>query len=93
MERLLGGINNAETSIEGSNERKMEKAIAAYSREFASIRAGRANASLYWIKFQVDYYGAPTPFNQMAGISVPEARYLSFNLMIKRSMVILKKRF
>ncbi|MCQ6274125.1 ribosome recycling factor [Bacillus sp. V3B] len=54
---------------------KMMKAIQAYSRELASIRAGRANASLL-DRISVDYYGAPTPVNQVAGISVPEARLL-----------------
>ena len=53
----------------------MTKAIQAYSRELASIRAGRANASLL-DRITVDYYGAPTPVNQLAGISVPEARLL-----------------
>lgn len=53
----------------------MEKAIGAYTRELASIRAGRANASLL-DRITVDYYGAPTPINQMASISVPEARLL-----------------
>lgn len=54
---------------------RMAKAISAYSRELASIRAGRANASLL-DRITVDYYGAPTPVNQLAGISVPEARLL-----------------
>ena len=54
---------------------KMEKAIQAYTRDLASIRAGRANASLL-DRISVDYYGAPTPINQMASISVPEARML-----------------
>ena len=54
---------------------KMEKSIAAFSRELASIRAGRANASLL-DRITVDYYGAPTPINQLAGVSVPEARLL-----------------
>ncbi|SOC35589.1 ribosome recycling factor [Ureibacillus acetophenoni] len=54
---------------------KMEKSISAYSRELASIRAGRANASLL-DRITVDYYGAPTPVNQLAGVSVPEARLL-----------------
>ena len=54
---------------------KMTKAIQAFSRELASIRAGRANASLL-DRITVDYYGAPTPVNQLAGISVPEARLL-----------------
>lgn len=54
---------------------KMTKAIQSYTRELASIRAGRANASLL-DRITVDYYGAPTPVNQLAGVSVPEARLL-----------------
>jgi ribosome recycling factor len=54
---------------------RMTKAIQAYSRELASVRAGRASASLL-DRITVDYYGAPTPVNQLAGISVPEARLL-----------------
>ncbi|MEK5184412.1 ribosome recycling factor [Solibacillus sp. FSL R5-0691] len=54
---------------------KMTKSINAFSRELASIRAGVANASLL-DRIMVDYYGSPTPINQMAGISVPEARLL-----------------
>ncbi|MEW8986859.1 MAG: ribosome recycling factor, partial [Bacillus sp. (in: firmicutes)] len=54
---------------------KMTKAISAYTRELASIRAGRANAALL-DRLSIDYYGAPTPVNQLAGISVPEARLL-----------------
>lgn len=54
---------------------KMQKAIQAYSRELASIRAGRANASLL-DRVLVEYYGVPTPVNQLAGISVPEPRLL-----------------
>jgi len=61
-------------AIANSKER-MTKAIQAYTRELASIRAGRASASLL-DRIQVDYYGAPTPVNQLAGISVPEARLL-----------------
>ncbi|HJV16642.1 MAG TPA: ribosome recycling factor [Bacillales bacterium] len=54
---------------------KMTKAIQAYTRELASIRAGRASAALL-DRITVDYYGAPTPVNQLAGISTPEARLL-----------------
>ncbi|HYK73355.1 MAG TPA: ribosome recycling factor [Pseudoneobacillus sp.] len=54
---------------------RMTKAIQAFTRELASIRAGRASASLL-DRITVDYYGAPTPVNQLAGISVPEARLL-----------------
>ncbi len=54
---------------------KMDKAVQAFTRELASIRAGRANAGLLE-KVTVDYYGVPTPINQLASISVPEARLL-----------------
>ena len=53
----------------------MEKAVAAYSRELASVRAGRANPSLL-DKVTVEYYGAQTPLNQLSSINVPEARML-----------------
>lgn len=54
---------------------KMGEAIEALSRNLATVRAGRANASLV-DHIQVEYYGAMTPLNQMASISVPEARLL-----------------
>ncbi|WP_269919122.1 ribosome recycling factor [Caldifermentibacillus hisashii] len=57
-----------------ANER-MTKAVQAYTRELASIRAGRASASLL-DKIAVEYYGVPTPINQLASISTPEARLL-----------------
>lgn len=54
---------------------KMNKSLNALGNEFASIRAGRANPAVL-DKVVVDYYGAPTPINQMAAISVSEARIL-----------------
>lgn len=69
---------------------KMTKAITAYSRELASIRAGRANASLL-DRISVDYYGAPTPVNQLAGISVPEARLLVIQPYDKTSLGDIEK--
>ncbi|MGR3285452.1 MULTISPECIES: ribosome recycling factor [Bacillus] len=54
---------------------RMEKAVAAYQRELATVRAGRANPSLL-DKVTVEYYGAQTPLNQLASITVPEARML-----------------
>lgn len=58
-----------------NTEEKMEKSIAALEREYKSIRAGRANASVL-DRITVDYYGAPTPIQQIAAISIPEARTL-----------------
>jgi ribosome recycling factor len=54
---------------------RMNKAIDALRNELATIRAGRANPALL-DRVQVDYYGAETPLNQLAGISAPEARML-----------------
>ena len=56
-----------------NTEEKMNKAIAALDREYKAVRAGRANASVL-DRITVDYYGAPTPIQQMAAVSVPEAR-------------------
>lgn len=55
---------------------KMTKTVNALVHEYGTIRAGRANASVL-DKVHVDYYGAPTPINQMAAISVSEARILT----------------
>ena len=56
-------------------EEKMNKTIDALDREYAAIRAGRANPAVL-NKVVVDYYGTPTPVNQMAAVSVPEPRTL-----------------
>lgn len=55
---------------------KMTKTVNALVHEYGTIRAGRANASVL-DKVHVDYYGVPTPVNQMAAISVSEARILT----------------
>jgi ribosome recycling factor len=56
-------------------ETKMRKAIEVAKEDFAGIRTGRANPALV-NRLQVDYYGTPTPLQQLAGISAPEARLL-----------------
>ncbi len=56
-------------------EERMQKAVDALQRELKTLRAGRATPALL-DKVVVDYYGAPTPLNQMANISAPEARLL-----------------
>lgn len=58
-----------------SGENHMKKAVDALKREYSSLRAGRATPALLE-KVMVDYYGAPTPVNQVANISVPEPRML-----------------
>lgn len=54
---------------------KMKKAAENLQRELGQIRAGRANASIL-DRVMVTYYGVPTPLNQMASITIPEARIL-----------------
>lgn len=54
---------------------KMEKSISVYQEKLAEVRAGRANPAVL-NKVKIDYYGTPTPINQVAGISVPEARLI-----------------
>lgn len=54
---------------------KMEKCLDALDRDYQTIRAGRANPNVL-NNVVVDYYGTPTPLNQMAAISVPEPRML-----------------
>lgn len=56
-------------------DEKMNKSINNLMSELDTIRAGRANPNIL-SKIKVDYYGTPTPLNQMAGINVPEARVL-----------------
>ena len=54
---------------------RMEKSIGAFKEKLSEIRAGRANPAIL-NKVKIDYYGTPTPINQVAGISVPEARLI-----------------
>jgi ribosome recycling factor len=58
-----------------SIEEKMKKTIVAFKKELAGLRAGRANPAIL-DKISVDYYGVPTPINQLGSISVPEARVI-----------------
>ena len=54
---------------------KMNKSIDNLREKFAEVRAGRANPAIL-NKVKIDYYGTPTPINQVAGVSVPEARMI-----------------
>ena len=56
-------------------EEKMKKSIESVENDFAAVRAGRANASVL-NRIMVDYYGTPTPLNQIGNVTVPEARML-----------------
>lgn len=54
-------------------EEKMDKAVEVARNEFSNIRSGRANAAMF-NSLLVDYYGAPTPLQQVASVTIPEAR-------------------
>jgi ribosome recycling factor len=60
-----------ETLLEA--EEKMDKAVEVAKDDFAAIRTGRANAAMF-SKILVDYYGSPTPLQQLASMQIPEAR-------------------
>lgn len=63
------------SNIINDTKSKMQKSVDNLSRELANISAGRANSNLL-NGVNVDYYGAPTPVQQLASINVPEARLL-----------------
>lgn len=71
-------------------ETKMGKSYDALIREFASIRAGRANPHVL-DKIKVDYYGTPTPLQQVGNISVPEARIIQIQPWEKKMIREIEK--
>lgn len=75
-------INNA--------KEKMEKTLKVLDSDFAAIRAGRANPAVL-DRISVDYYGTPTPINQMAAISVQDARILVIQPWDKSSLKSIEK--
>ena len=66
-------------------ENRMKKALAFTREEFSNIRTGRANTSMF-DSIQVDYYGAPTPLQQLASFNIPEARTVIVNPFDKGAM-------
>jgi len=77
-----------ETLLEA--EEKMEKAIEVAKEDFATIRTGRANAAMF-NKLTVDYYGAPTPLQQLASFQTPEARTILITPFDKSAMAEIEK--
>jgi ribosome recycling factor len=71
-------------------EEKMEKAVSVAREDFGSIRTGRANPSMF-NKILVDYYGAPTPVNQVASFHVVDARMLTLTPFDKTAMPAIEK--
>lgn len=78
-----------QTTIKTAEE-KMEKTLDVLIREFGSIRAGRANPSVL-DKISVDYYGCPTPVNQLAAVSVAEARVLQIQPYDASTLKLIEK--
>lgn len=75
-------LNNSKT--------KMEKTLSVLGSDFAAIRAGRANPAVL-DRIVVDYYGTPTPINQMAAVSVQDARVLVIQPWDKSSLKSIEK--
>ncbi len=78
------------SDIINETESRMQKSIESLSRESANISAGRANSNLL-NGVTVDYYGAPTPVQQLASINVPEARLLVISPYDKTSVADIEK--
>ena len=79
-----------ENDVENIANTRMKKSINSLSREFASVRTGRANTSLVE-NLMVDYYGAPTPLSQLGSIIVREARVLQIQPWDKNSIKDIEK--
>lgn len=73
-----------------NTEERMDKCINSVNREFATVRAGRANPSVL-DRITVDYYGVPTPIQQIASISVPEGRTLQIQPWDTTTLKLIEK--
>ncbi len=71
-------------------EDKMDKAVAVAREDFAAIRTGRANPAMF-NKVSVEYYGTPTPINQLASFQSPEARMIIVSPYDKSSLGAIEK--
>ncbi|MFN3584704.1 ribosome recycling factor [Phenylobacterium sp.] len=80
----------AEKPVLSKYKDRMDKAVAALKEEFASLRTGRASASLL-DQIHVDAYGSSMPLNQVAAVSVPEARMISVNVWDRGMVVSVEK--
>ena len=77
-------------AIYASHEDRMKKAIEVLRREYSSLRAGRATTGLL-DKVTVDYYGAQSPINQVANISIPEPRTIVIQPWDKKTLPAIEK--
>src|SRR5512141_1570863 len=79
-------IDDVKAEVEG----KMKKALDALKRDFQAMRTGRASPSLVE-PLKVDYYGSPTPLQQIATVSVPEARQIAIKPYDAASLKAIEK--
>ncbi|GBG09628.1 ribosome recycling factor [Paenibacillus sp. MY03] len=77
-------------SIKKSADERMDKAIGAFRRDLATLRAGKASPALF-DRIQVEYYGAMTPLNQLANINTPDSRTLMIQPWDKSSVSAIEK--
>ena len=79
-----------EQSIFSEAKNKMDKAIEHYKKELSSIRTGRASSSIL-NPVKVDYYGTPTPLNNIANITIPESQLISIQPFDPSSLELIEK--
>ena len=71
-------------------EERMEKAVGSLERDFSKLRTGRASTALV-DSVKVDYYGTPTPINQLASVSVPDSRTVTIQPWDKGAFALVEK--
>jgi len=71
-------------------EQKMDKAVSVTREDFGAIRTGRAHPSMFH-KINADYYGNPTPLQQLASFTVPEARIIMISPFDQNAMPAIEK--
>ena len=78
------------SDVINSSEDKLKKSLDALKKDYGTLRAGRATPSLL-DKVMVDYYGTPTPVNQMANVTIPEPRIIMIKPYDKGSLKDIEK--
>ena len=78
------------TEVINSSEDKLKKTLDALKKDYGTLRAGRATPSLL-DKVMVDYYGTPTPVNQIANVTIPEPRIIMIKPYDKGSLTDIEK--
>jgi ribosome recycling factor len=76
--------------VKTNAEERMKKSLASLGDDFNLLRTGRASAALF-DKVMVDYYGTPTPLNQLSNISIPEARLIVIQPFDRNAMGEIEK--